>query len=72
MEDNPDGFVIETTLVEGYIKQSLNDAEPAAFVKVAARKADGAGELVQTVSTDKNGRYQFNMLKPGKYVIGPE
>ena len=57
MEDNPDGFVIETTLVEGFIKQSLNDAEPAAFVKVSARKADGDSKVMQTVSTDRNGRY---------------
>ena len=24
------------------------------------------------MSTDRNGRYQFHLLKPGRYVIGPE
>ena len=32
--DLPDGFVIESTLVEGHIMQSLSDSTPAANIKV--------------------------------------
>ena len=59
-EDAPNGFVIWTTLIEGYIKQSLNDNEPAFGIKVVifdAEAESGEGEVIQTVSTDKNGRY---------------
>lgn len=41
-------------------------------MKVSARKADSDNKVIQTVSTDRNGRYQFHLLKPGRYVIGPE
>lgn len=57
-----DGFVIQTTLVEGHIKQQLNDSEPAPFVKVIARTINESSEnpnddVIQTVFTDSNGRY---------------
>jgi len=69
-ENNPDGFVIETTLVEGWIKQQLNDAAPASFIRVVALTLEGA--VVQTVLTNSNGRYQLDTLRAGKYVVRPE
>lgn len=36
------------------------------------REQDGEQKIIQTVMTDKNGRYQFDHARPGKYVIFPE
>ena len=29
-------------------------------------------EIIQAVFTDKNGRYQLDNVKPGKYIVRPE
>lgn len=68
--DYPEGFVIESTLVEGFIKQGLSDDMPASFVKVEIRSAQES-DLISTVSTDVNGRYQVDELIPGKYIVSP-
>lgn len=41
-----DGFVIESTLVEGFIKQQLSDTAPAKFIKVVAKSADDSESKV--------------------------
>jgi len=56
IENEPDGFIIETTLVEGLVKQSLNDAAPGAVSKVVAHAAENS-DKVWHAFTDKNGRY---------------
>ena len=71
--EQKDGFIIESTLVEGFVKQQMSDASPASFIKIVARAtSDEEGEVIQTVFTDDNGRYQFDKLKPGKFIVGPE
>ena len=72
MEEAPNGFVIWTTLVEGFIKQQLNVEEAAFGVKVSIQEQGDEQKIVQTVLTDKTGRYQFDRARPGKYVISPE
>ena len=72
LEGEPDGFIIETTLVEGLIKQQLNDSNPAAFVQVLALSTKEDNKVIQKVFTDSKGRYQFDKVKPGKVIISPQ
>ena len=42
----PDGFIIESTLVEGYVMQHLSDSQPASFVKIAVVSTSKQDEIV--------------------------
>ena len=55
--DQPDGFIIESTLVEGHIMQSLSDATPATNIKVSVFTIDEESREVQSVMTDSEGRF---------------
>ena len=69
--DQPDGFIIESTLVEGHIMQSLSDATPAPNIRVSVFTADEESREVQSVMTDGQGRFQLDSVKPGSYLLKP-
>ena len=48
----------------------MSDSSPASFVKVSVQAADDE-TVAFTAMTDGNGRYQFDSIVPGKYIISP-
>ena len=62
MGGTPHGFVILTSLVEGFIRQQDSYSQSAPSFKITAKKQEDGleGRIVQVVRTDKNGRYQFD------------
>ena len=66
-----DGFIIESTLVEGHIKQQMSDSSPASFIKVVISSTEDQ-KVTHKGTTDANGRFQFHDITPGKYFVFPQ
>ena len=69
--DDERGFVVLSTLVEGFIMQQVSDSTPASFVKILIKSATADEKVITTTQTDANGRYQLDSLRPGKYIVVP-
>lgn len=58
--------VAQDKAIKGSLRDNLNDGVP--FFQIALFKSDSS--LLRTVLTDTLGKYRFNKLLPGKYIIG--